>query len=320
MSLADLRRKTEILAQAGFVQAPTPAGPHVRMKRCLLRKRTMWAVVDDDRVLDSGESETDEEASAAANEALRAQRAPAATSRVAARWAYGVTTVPERRKTYLPKTLASLKRAGFDKPMLFVDGEKDAESWRKEFGLEVSARWPRMLTRANWYVSFTELFFRDRLATHFAMFQDDVLVVSDLKQYLSSVELPAKGYFNLFTMDAPRQAELPSKAGWFASNQKGRGAIALMFTRQAAFTLLTGQHMVDQFQDGHRGDRNVDGGILDTFAKAGWTEYVHNPSLAYHIGDVTSMGSKKHSNASSFPGESARIHDELNVAELDVSG
>src|SRR5579872_2050280 len=38
----------------------------------------------------------------------------APVSPVALAWAYGVTTVPARRDTLLPRTLASLRQAGFE--------------------------------------------------------------------------------------------------------------------------------------------------------------------------------------------------------------
>lgn len=219
-------------------------------------------------------------------------------------WEYGITTVPERRKTYLPETLKSLAAAGFDRPRLFVDGDDDTLSWKREFNLEVSTRFPRVMTRANWMISITELYFRNRRANMFALFQDDLIACKDLFAYLNSCKLPTEGYFNLYTMPFPHQAQLPNEFGWHKSNQKGRGAVALVFTRDAIMTLLTQKHMVDNYLDAHRGDRNVDGGISNAFKKAGWYEYVHNPSLVQHIGDETSMGSKKHPKAVTFTGES----------------
>ncbi len=74
------------------------------------------------------------------------------------RWAYGVTTVPVREDRLLPKTLASLRAAGFDKPRLFVDGVRNAWDWEQKFGLEVTARWPHVLTAGNWVLSMYELY------------------------------------------------------------------------------------------------------------------------------------------------------------------
>jgi hypothetical protein len=43
-------------------------------------------------------------------------------------WAYGITTVPSRLTTLLPRTITSLAAAGFDKPHLFVDGGTAAQA------------------------------------------------------------------------------------------------------------------------------------------------------------------------------------------------
>lgn len=137
----------------------------------------------------------------------------------------------------------------------------------------------------------------------FALFQDDLLACRDLRRYLEVCKLPTDGYFNLFTMPEPYQIARPNEFGWFKSNQKGRGAVGLIFTRDAIMTLLQQKHMVDNFQDNHLGDRNVDGGISDAFRKAGWFEYVHNPSLIQHTGVESSMASKIYPEADSFQGE-----------------
>lgn len=217
-------------------------------------------------------------------------------------WQYGITTVPERRKTYLPRAIASLKNAGFLEPRLFVDGDEDISSWKQEFGLPITCRYPRVKCRANWVLSITELYFRNRMANMFALFQDDMVACKDLKKYLDGVKYPATGYWNLFTMSPPHQLELPNTFGWHPSNQKGKGAVALVFSRDAVMTLLTQKHLVDNFQDNHLGDVNVDGGIVTAFKKAGWTEYVHNPSLVEHIGEKSTIGHKEVTSLN-FPGE-----------------
>ena len=218
------------------------------------------------------------------------------------KWAYGITTVPERRATYLPRTLASLKAAGFGEPRLFVDGDDDAKSWKSEFGLEVSCRYPRVKAHANWVLSLNELYLRDREHTHFLLFQDDVLTCRNLRRYLERCQLPERAYFNLYTMGGKWQ-ERSEKRGWYPSNQKGRGALAVLLTRAGVMELLSARHMVDRFQNAQRGDVNVDGGISDSFRKAGWTEYVHNPSLVQHIGDESAIGHKKHPLAEDWMGE-----------------
>jgi hypothetical protein len=220
-----------------------------------------------------------------------------------AKWSYGITTVLSRRHDLLPRTLASLCSAGFPEPRLFVDGAdaKDAAWYASEFGLPVTARYPAIRTFGNWFLSLAELYIREPTATRYAVFQDDFVTYRNLRQYLESCEYPPRGYWNLYTF--PSNQTLAKGLGWYASNQFGRGAVALVFDRETVKTLLASQHMVERPEDCTRGWRAVDGGVVTALKKAGWTEYVHNPSLTQHTGQISSMGNRPHLQATSFRGE-----------------
>src|SRR6185503_20920621 len=80
-------------------------------------------------------------------------------------WAYGVTTVPSRRETTLPRTLASLAAAGFASPRLRVD---DVEN-------------DRLYAPGNWWLLLHELWIRSEGGADFyAIFQDDVIAAKGL--------------------------------------------------------------------------------------------------------------------------------------------
>lgn len=231
------------------------------------------------------------------------------------KWAYCVTTVPSRRKDLLPKTLVSLAVAGFDNPRLFVDGDKDAISWEKEFGLEVTTRYPNVRTFGNFTLALWELYLRNPTADRFGMFQDDFVTSRNLRKYLNCVPYPDKGYLNLFTFNsnqrlAPKTPHGGTVDGFYLSNQYGRGAVALVFSRECVVELLASKHLAERPQDSTRGHRAVDGAIVTALAKAGWKEYVHSPSLVQHTGEFSSMGNKHHQPAESFRGE------EYNLMEL----
>lgn len=236
------------------------------------------------------------------------------------KWEYGVTTVPSRRDELLPRTLASLKRGGFNTPTLFVDGEKDPESWRDEFKLEVVTRWPVIRTFGNWTLAIAELYIRNPTADRYAIFQDDFVTCLGLREYLSACEYPRKGYLNLYTFASNtlgnlRKHGLTDKPldyqGWYPSNQNGRGAVALVFDNEAVITLLTHEFFVNRPKDMNRGWRAIDGGIVTALGKAGWKEYVHTPSLVQHTGTYSSMRSKPHQPSPVFIGESADARDLL---------
>lgn len=235
-------------------------------------------------------------------------------------WTYGVTTVPERRKTLLPHTLASLSEAGFDRPHLFVDGEPDANSWRQEFDLDVTARWPRMQVVGNWVLALWELYARCPKSDRYAIFQDDVVAVKNLRYYLDSCELKHGTYWNLYTSEG-NESHVIGKSGWVESKliddwfQVGKGALGIVLSNEGARTLLLAKGVVGKPLDAHTPTRNLDGMIVNGMNQMGWRELVHAPSLVQHNGQdgnvignpnplTTISGNVVRQLAATFPGES----------------
>ena len=246
------------------------------------------------------------------------------------RWAYGVTTVPEREKDLLPRTLKSLAVAGFDQPRLFVDGvNPKASNYPVEqvsygqWDLEMTFRWPRIKTFGNWSLGLWELLVRNPNADRFAMFQDDFVTGKNLREYLTRVPYPKNGYMNLYTFPS-NQSLAPESYGWYEARelehgiayygkkqQTGRGAVALVFSKEAVVTLLTHLDFMTKPIEAADAHRKVDGCIVNAMNRAGWREYVHNPSLVQHTGTNSSMGNQPHLQAISFLGEDYDILDLL---------
>lgn len=201
----------------------------------------------------------------------------------------------------------SLCDSGFSIDRIFADGCKDPSIYNG-WDVPVSAHDTNLRTHGNWVLGLYELFIRFPNAAHFAMFQDDFICCQNLRKYLERVEKPDSSYLNLYTF--PQNQQLANGDGWFRSNQKGKGAVALVFSNKAVEVLLTHPHMFGRPRCPKRGHKAIDGGIVDTFRKSGWQEVCHNPSLVQHIGDVSSMGNRKHPTSPSFRGE------EFNALEL----
>lgn len=225
-------------------------------------------------------------------------------------WAYGVTTVAERRADLLPRTLRSLSLAGFPFPTLYVDGAtaEEAAGWGKDFNLPVVARNPRIRTFGNWFLALAELYLRNPDADRYAMFQDDFVTYRNLRGYLEAAPFPEKGYLNLMTWSSnvsrcPKDKDGSPKIGFYESNQLGRGAVALVFDNEGVVQLLASEHMVRRSKDKDRGWKAIDGGIVTAMKKVGYTEYVHNPTLVHHVGKKSVMGNKTHPDAPGFKGE-----------------
>lgn len=229
-------------------------------------------------------------------------------------WSYGITTVPERFDNTFKRTLESLRIAGFSKPHVFIDKCSDAEPYQN-LKLDCTIHTTNIRTFGNWVTALWELYVLKPHADRYAIFQDDIVCSVGLRKYLESVSFPDKGYLNLLTF--PENQELIEKhgTGFYPSNQKGKGAVALVFTRQGVETLLSHSHIIKRPQNEVRGHKAIDGGIVETFRKVGWKEYVHNPSLVQHIGDVSSMGNPRHPKAPSFRGEDFNLTDLVSIKD-----
>lgn len=244
------------------------------------------------------------------------------------KWAYGVTCVQSRARSLLPRTLLSLRTGGFPHPTLFMDGctFEDAAAYEQQLGLPLEVRRGRLGAYGNWFLALATLYIRNPACDRYAIFQDDFVTVRNLRQYLERCRYPdpearqfgqgpqqlgkpvpqARGYWNLYTFPsnqayAPTDSRGRQRVGWYESDQLGKGAVALVFSRAAVVTLLTSFHMTERVMTPGRGTKAIDGGVVAALAKEGWREYVHNPSLVQHTGaDTTIEGNPPHLLAESF--------------------
>jgi len=231
------------------------------------------------------------------------------------KWSYGITTVLERREDLLPKTIESLKQAGFDRPWLFVDGcdhKQATELYEDYFGSSISGvtiRNPKVKAFGNWMMGLWELYLRNPHSEYFCIFQDDFVACRNIRSYLESLKYPLNGYWNLLTFPQNQNKAPKDSTGFFLSNQRGLGAVALVFNKKAVIELLASEHMVGRPQNTKRGVKAIDGAVVTAMTKVGYKEYVHNPSLIQHTGDKSVLGNKAHPKAPSFRGESFDARD-----------
>lgn len=216
----------------------------------------------------------------------------------------------------LLKTLNSLAGAGFDKPTIFIDGVPSSKSQVNLEGYECVFRTKPLKVYGNWHLGLSHLFIRNPHADRFAMFQDDFVTYKNLRTYLNACPYPEKGYWNLYTF---RENMKPDQ-GWYQSNQLGKGAVALVFNNEAAQLILNCPRWLGRPASNpsnkERLWKYIDGGIVETFKKQGWKEYVHNPSLVQHTGLHSSIGNMRHAQAPAWKGEE---FDAINLARnLDL--
>lgn len=209
------------------------------------------------------------------------------------KWQYGITTVPQRRNDLLIKTLTSLRDSGFTAPHIFVDGGYQGYEHIGP-GLQTSGityRMPKLGVVGNWLLSMAELYILNPRSDRYAIFQDDIILCHGVRDYLDTTSYPTHSYLNLFSFTLANEKLIEGKTGFIPSNQMGRGAVALVFNRDAVKALLNcSDKMIEKIEAARNHDRNIDGYISDRMKEAGYTEYIHAPSLVQHAGDKSTLG------------------------------
>src|SRR5262245_20355574 len=100
------------------------------------------------------------------------------------KWAYGITSVPERAwNGVLGATLQSLRNAGFNNPRVFIDGDYSSMCLGE---CTIVRRYPRIGVFGSWYLGMLELYLRDPDYDRYAIFQDDILASTSLRAYLDA--------------------------------------------------------------------------------------------------------------------------------------
>ena len=213
--------------------------------------------------------------------------------------------------------------AGFDKSMLFVDGCDDPASYAP-LGLSVTCRLPAVGNFANWFLSALAVYLSDPFADMYAMFEDDLILSRGARSFLEVTARSDKQYYSLYTCPVNEKQRV---AGWSETRwctnpdgtlyQKGLGAVGLVFTREVFKTLLSDHGMLEHATDNRinthsirgvitaerRGSARVDGAVVAVLNARGVSEMCHTPSIAQHVGDVSTMGHAKFQRSKTFMGE-----------------
>lgn len=200
-------------------------------------------------------------------------------------WSYGITTVPQRIDNLLIQTVESLAKSGFDNPTLFIDGICDC----KLDHLRQVVYKQQQGHLQNWIQAITHLYVNAPKADYFAIFEDDLIACKNLRSYLEACRYPEKGYWNLLTHDCNLSHTNNGQKGWHKSNQRGKGAVGLVFSKLAVMDLLQSSTFWKR-----RSKDNLlqaaDGVVMDALKVAGYDEYIHYPSLVQHQGFVSAIG------------------------------
>ncbi len=204
------------------------------------------------------------------------------------RWSVGITT-SRRRISTLEQCAQSVRRAGWEEPVLFIDGEMEIP--KSQSDLPSCRRIPALGAFPNYALSLMELFMRDPHADAYMMLQDDALFpeTSVVRQYLEDVLWLGKtpGIVSLYCSTEYQQQD----AGWHRFNGPWVwGAVAFVFSNEAARAWLTSPLVYN-----HRAMANDQGlskidVMIGLFSQStGVPIHYPSPSLVQHIGTISTI-------------------------------
>ena len=165
---------------------------------------------------------------------------------------------------------------------------------------------------------------RDPRADAYLMVEDDTVFSRNVRAFLEADLWPG-GRVGLVSVYCPAPyartesgwAEVPSNGGLV-------GALAYVFPNAAARLLLSDPDVINHRRRGLRGGQvDTDGAVGRWAARAGLPVFYHSPSLAQHIGDVSTVwpgarnsGKRRSAN---FAGEECDLSDLTRVSHPLVS-
>ena len=202
-------------------------------------------------------------------------------------WAVAVTTAPRKQAT-LDHCLESLIATGWKSPRIIADGDVEiSANWNH---LPITRRIPQIGAWPSYYLTLIELMMRQPHADAYLIVQDDVVMFEhpQLRAYLESILWPDRrpGIVSLFCSRAYAQPI----SGWHRLEKNlVWGGQALIFSQEAAIHVVSDLQIVRHRFQGNKGLTNIDGLIGAWAFETDTPVYVSSPSLAQHIGHVSSL-------------------------------
>ena len=204
------------------------------------------------------------------------------------KWAVGITTAPRRLPT-LEQCVHSVLAAGWDEPMLLIDG--DVEILPSMSGLRASRHSPAAGALPNYILALWELYLRHPAADAYLMIQDDALMLgsSATRQYLESFLWPDDGACIASLYCSTKYVQ--ETAGWHKFDKSWVwGAVAFVFSRDALKAFISSPIVFD-----HR-ELPDDQGLIEIDVLIGKVAvaldipiYYPSPSLVQHIGTISTL-------------------------------
>lgn len=196
-------------------------------------------------------------------------------------WAVGITIAPRKLPTYT-ETIDSVIRTGWTEPHLFC--EPNVILMDRHRNLPITERKDTMGCWKNWYQTAKDLVDFYPEADAYAIFQDDVIFCLGVRSFLEKCLWPVEnpGVISVFTPSHYKQ----DRIGWHKTD-KGH---TLWMAQTFIFTPKSIRNMINHpVCVNWKGDRNVDNVIGNWARQTRLFPYYHTPSLAQHIGTVSTI-------------------------------
>lgn len=207
------------------------------------------------------------------------------------RWAVGLTSAWRQSPT-IETSLSSIQSAGWKTTRVFAEpGSQILSGDNSVSGHSVCERAGTLGAFPNWYLGMTELYLREPLAEAFLMFQDDVMLAANTREYVERTLWPAPevGVVSLY---CPSQEHVSGCTGYkrIDSGWDAWGALAYVFSNPGLRAFLSDLVVLNHRHHGPAGGlRNIDSVVGNWCQRVGLPYFVHVPSLVQHIGATSTI-------------------------------
>jgi len=230
------------------------------------------------------------------------------------RWAVGVTTAPRLVPT-LARCVASIQAAGWSDLRIFAEPGSDLKGLGA--GAEVIQRTERLGAFRNFVASMRELLAEHSKAQAILLFQDDVILCREVRDFLERDLWPSPktGVISIYTPNHKVYAPEDVKGCRWINSKWLIGACALAFPRHVAEAIVA-HPLAKNWRGAAKGSqpvphlkKAVDCYVGHAVAELNLRAYYYNPSMVQHIATTSAIGhggANGKRRSGTFPGETHR--------------
>jgi hypothetical protein len=228
------------------------------------------------------------------------------------KWAVGVITAPRTGGYYLDRTISSLQSSGWDQILVFAEPQAPVT---ESSNVQVIRRRKKYGDWTNWATGLYELFLSEPDSDYYFMLEDDALLCSGAKEYLEYA-LPKLEEFGSFSLYTPSRYHKANRARCFHDECRGKltwSTVTVVMPHRSVLSFFSDEnvqkhrfsdifqvkpefwHLKASYGAGRTSVTDCVGNTIKDAVIGQWAErkklpmYYHTPSLAEHIGIVSTL-------------------------------